>query len=493
MPNKINLKTAFILFLIFSNAVFYCSILLIKGYPITNDIIHIFKISVIEGNLKFVNGYFGPGYTYYSLIVSSSLTILSFVIVYLSLQSAYFVYSITELIKDKLERSEIFYLYLLFLIFHLIIIISLSFNHSESLFLLLLYNGILIFIIGYYLKKKIIIYSLGVFLIGVSTIFRHQGPIIAFFLFILFLYCETFHYKKKFFLYFKKYTLIATTLAIPFIVSYLHLYLIDAFSQLLTTGKLYYFFHGERLGDWRDLKEVYQSNHYLNFRLFDEQLDHIISIIANHLRGAFFQKLYPFILCFLLAYFATKERIILFSLSIFLIYIILILPGYHFAYFPALFILYIIILINIKELIKNKSITYLIIFFLIGHLYYISNKHVSYIKEKYILHTEINNKIVPILNNNALKYSNVFSDDFEFYTNKLNGNIERLCNWGGWLTQHPYFKDYYPRKVLKGEKNKYCDIKALITRDSEFAKIYINNKEFDEYYKFNIYYLFIRE
>ena len=53
-------------------------------------------------------------------------------------------------------------------------------------------------------------------------------------------------------------------------------------------------------------------------------------------------------------------------------------------------------------------------------------------------------------------------------------------------------KDYYPRDVLKGKKNEYCDIKALITRDEEFAKLYIENKEFDEYYKFDIYYLFVR-
>ena len=44
-----------------------------------------------------------------------------------------------------------------------------------------------------------------------------------------------------------------------------------------------------------------------------------------------------------------------------------------------------------------------------------------------------------------------------------------------------------------GEKNKYCDIKALITRDKEFAKLYINNNEFDEYYEFKTYHLFIRE
>ena len=493
MLNKINLKTTFILFFIFSNAVFYCSVLLIKGYPITNDIIHIFKISAIEGNLKFVNGYFGPGYTYYSLLVSSSLTTLSFVIVYLSLQSAYFVYAITELVKNKLDKLEKFYMYSLFLIFHLIFIITLSFIHTENLFLLLLYNGILIFIIGYYLKKKIIIYIIGAFIIGLSTIFRHQGPIIVFFLFTLFLYYEIFYCNKKISSYFKKYIIVTTALAIPFIISYSHLFLIDAFSQLITTGKLYYFFHGDKLGDWRDLKEIYNSNHYLSFRLFDEELDHVISIIINHLKGAFFQKLYPFIFCFLLAYLASRKKIILFSLSIFIIYIIIILPGYHLAYFPALLIIYITILISIKELKKKKLISCLILSFLIGHLIYISNKHLSYTKEKYILHKEINNKIVPILNKNDIRYSNVFSDDFEFYTNKLNGNIERLCNWGGWLIKHPYYKDYYPRKVLKGDKNKYCDVKVLITRDNEFAKIYIANNEFDEHYKFDTYHLFLKK
>jgi len=75
----------------------------------------------------------------------------------------------------------------------------------------------------------------------------------------------------------------------------------------------------------------------------------------------------------------------------------------------------------------------------------------------------------------------------------LEGEIHKLCNWGGWFIKHPYLYDYYPRKVLKGEKNKYCDVKALISRDQEFARIYINNMEFDEYYKFDIYHLFIRE
>ena len=51
------------------------SIVITDGYPQTNDILHLFKITPLEGNLKFINGIYGPGYTYYSLIFSNSLNI----------------------------------------------------------------------------------------------------------------------------------------------------------------------------------------------------------------------------------------------------------------------------------------------------------------------------------------------------------------------------------------------------------------------------------
>ena len=112
--NKINLKKLFIISFILVNLIFYGSILLVKGYPETSDILHIFKVTSLDGNLKFVNGYYPPGFTYYTLLFSNSLTILSFLIVYLSFQSSYLVYLITELIKQKFIQVEKFYLYLFF-------------------------------------------------------------------------------------------------------------------------------------------------------------------------------------------------------------------------------------------------------------------------------------------------------------------------------------------------------------------------------------------
>ena len=65
------------------------SIVITDGYPQTNDILHLFKITPLEGNLKFINGIYGPGYTYYSLIFSNSLNILTFIIIALSLLSSF--------------------------------------------------------------------------------------------------------------------------------------------------------------------------------------------------------------------------------------------------------------------------------------------------------------------------------------------------------------------------------------------------------------------
>ena len=104
--NKVNLKKLFISTFISINIIFYGSILLVKGYPETNDILHIFKITSLEGNLKFVNDYYPPGFSYYTLLLSNSLTLLSCIIIYLGIQSSYFVYKISSLIKKKLDENK---------------------------------------------------------------------------------------------------------------------------------------------------------------------------------------------------------------------------------------------------------------------------------------------------------------------------------------------------------------------------------------------------
>ena len=97
--------------------------------------------------------------------------------------------------------------------------------------------------------------------------------------------------------------------------------------------------------------------------------------------------------------------------------------------------------------------------------------------------------VVPLLKSKNIQYQNIFSDDYDFYTNKLKGDKNFICNWGGWLLAHPYYEDYYPHDVILGEKNTYCDVKVLITQDKEFADKYINNGFYKNIYKTKKFYI----
>ena len=142
-----------------------------------------------------------------------------------------------------------------------------------------------------------------------------------------------------------------------------------------------------------------------------------------------------------------------------------------------------------KNILKNKIAIIFISIFLLGHFIYLIEKYSSDVINKYSVNKDIKYNVVPILNKQGIEYRNIFSDDYEFYTTKLNGNIHEICNWGGWFLNHPYLKNYYPRDVLMGNDKDYCDVKILITKDKNLAEEYIDKEKFNSITKTNIYYL----
>tara|TARA_B100000780_G_scaffold276662_1_gene245679 strand:- start:672 stop:2153 length:1482 start_codon:yes stop_codon:yes gene_type:complete len=484
-PRKI-----FLYLLIVFNVIFFSSILLVNGYPQTNDILHILKIANLEGNLKFINGIYGPGYTYLTLIFSNSLTVLTVLISFLYILSNILICSLLDFFTKNKIKDEQFSIYLITLLFHLIIITTLGLNHSDSLFLLLFYNGTLIFILGYYFKKNQI-YMLGLLLVGISILFRHQGPIFLFFLSIFFLMFEKWQCKKNLTLFAKRYIKIFFILSIPIIISQIHLSSIEAVAEWQTRFKLHFFVHGDLWGDWRDLKYILESRQYNDFNIFEVDLNHLLKIIFNHLYGAL-RILYPFIIIFLIVFYISKKKIIFFSLCLFLAYILIVLPGYHRGYYPGILISFLSVLICFKEITERKIASLFIFIFLFGHLIYVTEKYASNMIYIYKINNDIKNNIAPLLNEKKIKYQNIFSDDYNFYTTKLDGDITRLCNWGGWFLNHPYLKNYYPREVILGKKNAYCDIKVFITREKEISEKYFLTGKFDKIYKTEMYYLLFK-
>ena len=481
-PDKFSLTLLSIFYIIF-----FLSVILVDGYPQTNDILHIFKITPLEGNLKFINGIYGPGYSYYSLIFSNNLSILSIVICCLHLINLFLLLKILYLFTSKKRTSEKLIVYLLSILFHLILITTIGFNHSDSIFILLFYNGLLLFILGFYLNENKFVYLTGLIILGISVLFRHHGPFALFLLFINFILFE-YKYKKNFKFLIKYYIFFSLVLLSPTLLSQIHLLSINAIVDWQTTFKLHFFFHGDKWGDWRDLKYLLQSEEVKNFSIKNVEFEHGLFIILNHLKGSI-RITYPFIFIFLICYYISKNKLIFYSLLLFFIYMIIVLAGYHRGYYPGIFFCFLSAIISFKELSKNKFAMLFVSFFLIGHFIYLIEKYSSDVINKYHINKDIKYKVVPILKKKGIKYKNIFSDDYEFYTTKLNGKIHKICNWGGWLLNHPYLDNYYPREVILGKNKDYCDVKILITKDKELANEYINKKKFNSITKTNFFYL----
>ena len=72
-------------------------------------------------DLNFINGIYGPGYTYNSLIFSNNLTTLSFVICILHLINSFLLIKILDQFSLKKELNEKFIIYSISILFHMIL------------------------------------------------------------------------------------------------------------------------------------------------------------------------------------------------------------------------------------------------------------------------------------------------------------------------------------------------------------------------------------
>ena len=146
-------------------------------------------------------------------------------------------------------------------------------------------------------------------------------------------------------------------------------------------------------------------------------------------------------------------------------------------------------LLTFKELTEKKISLFVVIFLLFGHLFYLSERYLENFNNYYKINHDIKKNIIPYIKENNLKFDNIFSDDLNFYSNKIEGNISEICNWGGWYMLHPNSKDYHPREAILGKKNRFCDVKVILTRDELFAKEYIKNDNINLKFKSDYYYI----
>ncbi len=467
---------------------FFISIYVIDGYPHNNDILFIFKISSLDGNLKFINGLYGPGFTYYVLLLSDSVPLFTTIICLLSALSSFLISRLLNKITSDVSYKQKITIYIFGLIFHLIIILSAGFNPSENIFLILFYNGVISFIFGYYIKKNFYIYGLGIFLLSISILFRQHGILALFMIYTYFIAYELFQLKKSFLLNYKKYFWIGFLSILPFTISIIHLLSIDSFRMWQTSWRLHMIFFVDLWGDWRDIKYLIEEEKILEFNLSKISISKIWMMFKDFSIHAL-KILSPFIITFVVCFFISKKKLSLFALGLFVTFVLLVLPGYHKGYFPILLLSFITVLLTFKELTEKKIASIFVFILLFGHLFYLSEKYLENFNNYQKLNFDIKKNIIPYINDNNLKFDNIFSDDLNFYSNKIGGNVTEICNWGGWYMLHPNSKDYHPRKAIEGEKNKFCDVKLILTKDENFAKEYIKKNNINLKFKSDYYYI----
>ena len=112
----INYEKIITFLLIFFLGIYFTSIILTNGYPHNNDILHVFKITALEGKLKFINGSYLPGYAYYSILFSDSLTTLTLFVCFLIVISTLFLTKLIKVISFNQSKDVRLYLIIFSLI-----------------------------------------------------------------------------------------------------------------------------------------------------------------------------------------------------------------------------------------------------------------------------------------------------------------------------------------------------------------------------------------
>ena len=148
-----NINLAFLLILITVSAVVVLYLIVLKGYPQLNDIGGILKISALPGNQKWINGFFGPGYTYLSIIFNPKVSTFALIYGALIIISTYISYKVSVAYTENKNVVETLYSYTALISYFSITLFELRLNYSDGIFILLLYDGLMVFIYGNYMKK----------------------------------------------------------------------------------------------------------------------------------------------------------------------------------------------------------------------------------------------------------------------------------------------------------------------------------------------------
>ena len=465
------------------------------GMPSLNDIYWVLRISSLEGQAKWLNGFYGPGFTYLTLAFNPSLIVFEFAYITLVFASAIATYCLAAGLSTRLGNDRVKFIYTACGATYFLILLKNSVNYTDGLFILLIYIGSLLLIYGViYSPRRNWQLVFGGFLMGVAVLFRHHG--IVFVSLLLSVYIVIFLSKKNVIILQPMpaiFFMLAGFLP-PVLLSNFHLYSIGVLESWQMFN-IYRFLFGV---DWSSVPELLASDAYREFDLLSFVLSNPVKFF-RFLVSEFFSALkisYLFIFVPLYFYMRTKSRPQLIYFLSAVVYILIILPGVERGVLPLYILLGVSLLTAIfaADEVNFRSFGFpsvLIVIAIVGGV----RSFVKFENQAFQHIALMKSTITPYLRSQGVKTpSEIFTDDFDIHIVNLEAESFMRCGYLGWLALHPSFNGYSYRDTLYGRQTSYCDVKAAVVKDERLiADLKQNASIFWEPKRFGSYYVFIRK
>jgi len=451
----------YIIFSILVLAYILYIMILINFYPTLNDILGILKIASFSGTAKWINGFYGPGYTIIANFIG--FKILNWGLLYLFLVFVSLMSSLFYIKKNNYFKLDYFSRYLLLfwtILFHLFLFIKIGLNYSDGIFIFILFTGINLYFSSPYKNSYTNVQIIGILLIGSSILFRTHGllfGIITLLVLLLSVKASFIHISKTLFI-----------LLTPTFI-YLGLFYINNIPyQNWQQFNIYKFIYGV---NWYQIDILIESNKFKNFNIINTIISdymYILYRILVTLKIAFFHVILFFIIP-AISYFYTRKTFFISIITINTIYFLLILPGWTRGIYPLYILLYITIIqiFIIKSSMKYLWYILMSIFVIYLGVYTKKNFNKTLLIKHYVDY--IKDCLEPTLIKIGVKNINrVFTDDYNLYLYKF--DILKIKGFNGWLSIHPNKYEEHPNKMFKNLSFKRNNIKYIIMKKGGYIE-----------------------
>lgn len=415
--------------------------------PVLNDIVSIYRISSLEGPDRWLNGFYGPGFTILHDITGGSVRHTAWFFLVLMMISFW----CTAGLAIRLHVNPLAALGSTF-VFHLLLLALLKTNYSDGIFLFLLFSGITLFFTGVLSARGSradldagLATMTGLLLAGSTVLFRHHGLPLMLMLIAAGAFIGSYR-SLKLRSGIHRFVLYLLVLLFPLVV-------------LITVGRLtglplmenwqmfnlYKFFYGV---DWYRMEDLSASASWQAFHPIGTVVsrpDLLLRGMVRSLQSASFSLFFVFMTP-LMGWLLFRQRIQGVLLASSALYTIIMLPGLDRGIYPLwimVFLSWMLMNSRSSALSAGKVQATVLLLVLAGSVFHLVNEMNDQQQRNRYIREEMEPSLAAL---GVQQAGQILTDDFDLFLFRY--DTIQLQTFNGWLWMHPHYRNYTPNEWL---------------------------------------------